>query len=152
MLNKLLDNYELLVIEGKDYQGETIVLPAPSLSLTLGRDPQACNLVFTQSRISRNHCKIFAKNNNLYVENNTPRNGTYINKDKLKKHEKRILKIMDKINLAKCQTLLVVSIAKDTIQTEDLKEFAESMKNLQDTQQTSWISRFFGTSLLDDLF
>ena len=48
--------------------------------ITLGRKPEN-TIVLTEPFVSGNHAKIYAKNNNLYVEDLNSTNGVYVNNE-----------------------------------------------------------------------
>ena len=50
--------------------------------ITLGRKPEN-TIVLTEPFVSGNHAKIYAKNNNLYVEDLNSTNGIYVNDEKV---------------------------------------------------------------------
>ena len=51
--------------------------------ITLGRKPEN-TIVLTEPFVSGNHAKIYAKNNNLYVEDLNSTNGVYVNEERIK--------------------------------------------------------------------
>jgi serine/threonine protein kinase len=151
-------NYEIFVVEG-EYKGETIEL-SKSHPLILGRNPEKCNLVFTQNLISRQHCELFIENNKLYLRNFEPSHGTYVNEERLAAHEKRKLSLNEQINLAGCQVLLVVATGKNTVLADDLEptvaldsnkvidatiNTVADSKSSHKSQKMSWFDKFFGS-------
>lgn len=141
MPNKFVENCELLVIKGKEYYGAKIELSSPQL--TIGRDPGICNLVFNQNLISRLHCRLFMYGDKLYLKNHSPINGTYYNGNKLEDKEKVLLSINDKIDLAHCQTLQIVSLNQKTIMPDDLPQPTQTIAINQETHP-DWKSMIFG--------
>ena len=57
--------------------------------ITLGRKPEN-TIVLTEPFVSGNHAKIYAKNNNLYVEDLNSTNGIYVNGEKIEEKLKLI--------------------------------------------------------------
>jgi pSer/pThr/pTyr-binding forkhead associated (FHA) protein len=127
----------------------------------LGRNPEKCNLVFTQDLISRQHCELFIENNKLYLRNFAPSHGTYVNEERLADYEQRELNLNEMINLAGCQVLLVVATGNNnTVLAGDLEPTAtlDSNKSVAATinrpvdsessnkpQKNSWFNKFFGS-------
>lgn len=63
------------------YKGQSI--PLGVSRMTMGRDSKVCNLVFPKdsSKISRSHCTLYFQNGELFIQDNSSRNGTF-NSDK----------------------------------------------------------------------
>ncbi|WP_196000893.1 FHA domain-containing protein [Clostridium sp. 1001271B_151109_B4] len=57
--------------------------------ITLGRKPEN-TIVLTEPFVSGNHAKIYAKNNNLYVEDLNSTNGVYVNSEKIQEKYKLV--------------------------------------------------------------
>lgn len=57
--------------------------------ITLGRKPEN-TIVLTEPFVSGNHAKIYAKNNNLYVEDLNSTNGVYVNNEKIQEKYKLV--------------------------------------------------------------
>jgi len=57
--------------------------------ITLGRKPEN-TIVLTEPFVSGNHAKIYAKNNNLYVEDLNSTNGVYVNNERIEEKYKLI--------------------------------------------------------------
>ena len=64
--------------------------------ITLGRKPEN-TIVLTEPFVSGNHAKIYAKNNNLYVEDLNSTNGVYVNNERIQ--EKYKLVADDEVNI-----------------------------------------------------
>ena len=64
--------------------------------ITLGRKPEN-TIVLTEPFVSGNHAKIYAKNNNLYVEDLNSTNGVYVNNERIQ--EKYKLVADDKVKI-----------------------------------------------------
>lgn len=79
-----------LVIAGFDTNGHVIRLTLDmndmklsSNGLLVGRDSRACDLILSDSSISRVHAKIFMKGGELYIEDMDSTNGTVLDGQKL---------------------------------------------------------------------
>lgn len=57
--------------------------------ITLGRKPEN-TIVLTEPFVSGNHAKIYAKNNNLYVEDLNSTNGVYVNNERIQEKYKLV--------------------------------------------------------------
>lgn len=57
--------------------------------ITLGRKPEN-TIVLTEPFVSGNHAKIYAKNNNLYVEDLNSTNGLYVNNERIQEKYKLV--------------------------------------------------------------
>ena len=57
--------------------------------ITLGRKPEN-TIVLTEPFVSGNHARIYAKNNNLYVEDLNSTNGVYVNNERIEEKYKLI--------------------------------------------------------------
>ena len=57
--------------------------------ITLGRKPEN-TIVLTEPFVSGNHAKIYAKNNNLYVEDLNSTNGVYVNNERIQEKYKQV--------------------------------------------------------------
>ena len=57
--------------------------------ITLGRKPEN-TIVLTEPFVSGNHAKIYAKNNNLYVEDLNSTNGVYVNNERIQEKFKLV--------------------------------------------------------------
>ena len=57
--------------------------------ITLGRKPEN-TIVLTEPFVSGNHAKIYAKNNNLYVEDLNSTNGVYVNNEGIQEKYKLV--------------------------------------------------------------
>ena len=57
--------------------------------ITLGRKPEN-TIVLTEPFVSGNHAKIYAKNNNLYVEDLNSTNGVYVNNERIQERYKLV--------------------------------------------------------------
>ena len=57
--------------------------------ITLGRKPEN-TIVLTEPFVSGNHAKIYAKNNNLYVEDLNCTNGVYVNNERIQEKYKLV--------------------------------------------------------------
>ena len=57
--------------------------------ITLGRKPEN-TIVLTEPCVSGNHAKIYAKNNNLYVEDLNSTNGVYVNNERIQEKYKLV--------------------------------------------------------------
>ena len=57
-------NFELLIIAG-EYEGERFPLYRP---ITIGKNPTKCDLVFSDTRIARVHCRIYSADGYVYVK------------------------------------------------------------------------------------
>ena len=57
--------------------------------ITLGRKPEN-TIVLTETFVSGNHAKIYAKNNNLYVEDLNSTNGVYVNNERIQEKYKLV--------------------------------------------------------------
>ena len=57
--------------------------------ITLGRKPEN-TIVLTEPFVSGNHAKIYAKNNNLYVEDLNSTNGVYENNERIQEKYKLV--------------------------------------------------------------
>ena len=57
--------------------------------ITLGRKPEN-TIVLTEHFVSGNHAKIYAKNNNLYVEDLNSTNGVYVNNERIQEKYKLV--------------------------------------------------------------
>lgn len=57
--------------------------------ITLGRKPEN-TIVLTEPFVSGSHAKIYAKNNNLYVEDLNSTNGVYVNNERIQEKYKLV--------------------------------------------------------------
>ena len=57
--------------------------------ITLGRKPEN-TIVLTEPFVLGNHAKIYAKNNNLYVEDLNSTNGVYVNNERIQEKYKLV--------------------------------------------------------------
>ena len=57
--------------------------------ITLGRKPEN-TIVLTEPFVSGNHARIYAKNNNLYVEDLNSTNGVYVNNERIQEKYKLV--------------------------------------------------------------
>ena len=57
--------------------------------ITLGRKPEN-TIVLSEPFVSGNHAKIYAKNNNLYVEDLNSTNGVYVNNERIQEKYKLV--------------------------------------------------------------
>lgn len=80
-----------VVIAGFDTNGHvvrlTFGLNDPLLhsgGLLIGRDPKSCNLVVSDTSVSRVHARISIKDNDLYIEDLDSTNGTFLDGNKLR--------------------------------------------------------------------
>ena len=67
--------------------------------ITLGRKPEN-TIVLTEPFVSGNHAKIYAKNNNLYVEDLNSTNGVYVNNERIQEKYKLVAEDEVKIGSA----------------------------------------------------
>jgi len=56
----------------------------PETGLLIGRSPN-CNLCLTDEFISANHCKIFFENEQLFIEDQSSTNGTFVDGTQVEK-------------------------------------------------------------------
>jgi pSer/pThr/pTyr-binding forkhead associated (FHA) protein len=50
----------------------------PDRPLVLGRDP-ACDVVFTDATVSRRHCELFMRDEQVWLRHLSGKNATYVN-------------------------------------------------------------------------
>ena len=70
------------------YKDVKTVVPIRGI-ITLGRKPEN-TIVLTEPFVSGNHAKIYAKNNNLYVEDLNSTNGVYVNNERIQEKYKLV--------------------------------------------------------------
>ncbi len=56
-------------------------------SITIGRDPERCDIVLEEEGASKTHCMIEFKGQKWWVCDLDSKNGTYINNDPIKRHQ-----------------------------------------------------------------
>lgn len=69
-----------------EIEGKKELIPIYRNELTIGRS-ENCDIYLPFSRVSRNHAKIFEKNDKFYVEDANSSNGVYINDKRVAKSE-----------------------------------------------------------------
>ena len=69
----------LVVVQGRP-EGMEILLPAPQF--LIGRDPQ-CNLRPSSEAVSKLHCAIVQRGNDVFVRDLKSTNGTFVNNDRI---------------------------------------------------------------------
>lgn len=63
--------------------GETTESTITSFPCLLGRETSSCNLVISEPAVSRKHAQFILEDGNLYLEDVSEHNGTYVNGTKL---------------------------------------------------------------------
>lgn len=69
-----------------EIEGKKEIVPILKNEITVGRS-ENCDIYLPFSRVSRNHAKIFAKDDRFYIEDANSSNGIYINNKKVSKVE-----------------------------------------------------------------
>ncbi len=83
--------------------GETTHREIEYFPCLMGRDASSCNLVISEPAVSRRHARIFVQDDQLYVEDVSEHNGTYINGTKLASLGRAPLHEGDRISLGRAE-------------------------------------------------
>lgn len=75
-------------------------------TLTLGRSSKS-DIVIKDKFVSKNHLKIFERNNSYYIEDNNSANGTYLNGNRVDSNEIIQLQNGDRIGVGFIQFIFV---------------------------------------------
>lgn len=97
MLDEPTRNMARLLIEHGPRQGDMVELTASPF--VIGRGPE-CNLHVAHDRVSRHHAEIVREAERYFLCNLYSHNGTYLNGERLKHKERRLLNPGDRIQLA----------------------------------------------------
>lgn len=90
-----------VIINGEAQQITVNVLPA-----TIGRDAASCDLPIKEPAVSRKHARFAVENGNLYIEDVSEHNGTFINGTKLPPLGRSKVVEGDKISLGRAEILV----------------------------------------------
>jgi EAL domain-containing protein (putative c-di-GMP-specific phosphodiesterase class I) len=80
---KAEDSWAPWFMEGVLRDGKRWIIPLEPLPFSVGRMAD-CNLVLASKSVSRNHADLFLKDSGLWVRDLESRNGTYLNRKKIK--------------------------------------------------------------------
>lgn len=72
----------------------------------IGRESMSCDLVVSEPAVSRKHARFVENNGNLYIEDVSEHNGTYLNGVKLPSLGKARLHEGDRINLGRAEIIV----------------------------------------------
>lgn len=78
--------------------------------IIIGRDPTHSTLIISEPTVSKVHCRIYSKGNNVYIKDNDSTNGTFINNVRITEAE---IKSKDMIFLGKKGTVKLVFHRQD---------------------------------------
>lgn len=78
-----------------------------SFPCLIGRDRAACGLPISESAVSRRHAQLLVENGNLYLEDVSEHNGTYLNGTKLPPLGRARLHEQDRISLGRAEIDIV---------------------------------------------
>jgi len=90
------------VVIGADSAEHTI----DSLPCLMGRESGACDLKIAEPAVSRRHARLLAEEMNLYVEDVSEHNGTFVNGTKLPSLGKALLHNGDEITLGRAKIII----------------------------------------------
>ncbi len=76
------------------------------LPCLIGRESMSCDLVVSEPAVSRKHARFIENNGNLYIEDVSEHNGTYLNGVKLPSLGKARLHEGDRINLGRAEIIV----------------------------------------------
>lgn len=76
------------------------------LPCLIGRESMSCDLVVSEPAVSRKHARFMENNGNLYIEDVSEHNGTYLNGVKLPSLGKARLHEGDRINLGRAEIIV----------------------------------------------
>jgi pSer/pThr/pTyr-binding forkhead associated (FHA) protein len=83
--------------------GVTTESTITSFPCLMGREKASCSLVISESAVSRRHAQIIEENGNLYLEDVSEHNGTYLNGTKLPPLGRARIHQADKISLGRAE-------------------------------------------------
>jgi len=72
-----------LVIRGKEISTTKIT----DQEIAIGRDPGQSNLIISEPTVSKVHCKLYSKENKIYIKDNESTNGIFINNKRITETE-----------------------------------------------------------------
>lgn len=83
--------------------GQSMIHTIQSLPCLIGRDSTSCELLVSEPAVSRRHARFFLENGNLYIEDVSEHNGTFINGTKLPPLGRSRVSEGDIINLGRAE-------------------------------------------------
>lgn len=83
--------------------GQSMVHTIQTLPCLIGRDSTSCELLVSEPAVSRRHARFFLENGNLYIEDVSEHNGTFINGTKLPPLGRSRVSEGDIINLGRAE-------------------------------------------------
>lgn len=72
-----------LIIRGKEISTTKIT----DQEILIGRDPAQSNLIIPEPTVSKVHCKLYSKENKIYIKDNESTNGTFVNNKRITETE-----------------------------------------------------------------
>ena len=135
---------KLKVLRGKS-AGKEIPIPAPRFLIGRSND---CHLRPKSDSISRNHCTILTRDNQVWIRDLNSRNGTFVNGERITEEEE--IKDGDQLQIGKLEFSVVVKQSKkdaDAAQVAETKlgEIGDEPDSL-DFDVTEWLQETEATS------
>ena len=85
-------------------QAQQVTLNA--FPVLIGRDSSSCGLPISEPAVSRRHARFTLENGNLYIEDVSEHNGTFINGSKLPPLGRSKINAGDKVNLGRAEIII----------------------------------------------
>ena len=85
-------------------QAQQVTLNA--FPVLIGRDSSSCGLPISEPAVSRRHARFSLENGNLYIEDVSEHNGTFINGSKLPPLGRSKINAGDKVNLGRAEIII----------------------------------------------